>query len=604
METNPKVFISYAHDTKQFCKRVREFANSLEDEGIKVSIDIYVESPPEGWPRWIEKEIKYSDYVLVICTKAYLNKIYDVKKKIGKGVNWEIGIVYQYIYDSYSNNTKFIPIIFKDDSLDDVPIPLKGATYYFPDDPKSFNKLCKRLLRTREKKFVQNVINEVKDLKKTDQSEMVICENKTKTKEYYDEQNAIYSFKSQYLDFYGFLPQIPNKLVGSCSIEFKRNELIDVVLTLNHTQILLLFEKIEMGSSEHFFTEQDNENGKYQLFLGNSLIFITKEEITDFHNILKKYYGYYMLELKKIVTHFEIDKFEISRSRKLGYRLLQVKTDFWEIMKEFANKHDYLNGNSQWHIFNSNYNGINVFSSINSQDSRYNPGMHAYFNVENTGVIGDDSVWLIINMDITSGYNIKLEDYNERNVWGALTGYKWLINEFIPRVAKEYKVNNVQDCYDDFSIKYKLSLTEESIISDLQIFYKSNTVYITEMELNNLKQSLIFCLSKKELEVKEYDYILSKLRFNDKIQLKGNSAHTIAKQIINILKTGEYQKCVSICSQIDDFLKCILPFVNKTNKNRLSSEEIDALHSNLSSLIEKMNNIEFIRKYLKFGYEN
>ena len=145
LESNSKVFISYAHDTEQFSDKVLAFANKLRDEGIDASIDQYEESPPESWPRWMDKEIRNSDFVLVICTQTYLRKIYETENKTGKGVNWEISIVYQYIYDSYTNNTKFIPVLFEDASTDDVPTPLKGATFYFPDDPKGFEKLYNRL---------------------------------------------------------------------------------------------------------------------------------------------------------------------------------------------------------------------------------------------------------------------------------------------------------------------------------------------------------------------------------------------------------------------------------------------------------------------------
>lgn len=145
MKTNPKVFISYAHSTEEFSNRILEFSNKLRDLGIDAIIDQYEESPPEGWPRWMENEIRASDYVLVVCTKTYLNKINSFDNKEGKGVNWEINIVYQHIYDCYSNNTKFIPIIFKDSTIDEVPTPLKSATFYFPDEQKSFTKLLNRL---------------------------------------------------------------------------------------------------------------------------------------------------------------------------------------------------------------------------------------------------------------------------------------------------------------------------------------------------------------------------------------------------------------------------------------------------------------------------
>ena len=39
VEINPKVFISYAHDTEQFSDKVLSFANKLRAEGIDASID-------------------------------------------------------------------------------------------------------------------------------------------------------------------------------------------------------------------------------------------------------------------------------------------------------------------------------------------------------------------------------------------------------------------------------------------------------------------------------------------------------------------------------------------------------------------------------------
>lgn len=598
METNSRVFISYAYNTKEFSNRVLTFANMLKDKYIDVMLDQYIEDPVEGWPTWIETNIRNSNYVLVICTKEYASKVYESKEENGKGVKWEKNIVYQCIYDNYSNNNKFIPIILDGSSSEDVPIPLKGATFYFPDQPESFEKLCNRLCGKSDNDFIENIISEVKNAKINDCSEIISDENEIK--EYYIEKVATYSLQSQHLDFDGFLPQMSNKLIlGSCSIEFKRNELKDFVLTLNHTQIMLLFEKLEMREEEWFFSQKYNENNKYRFFIGNVLLILTKEEISDILNLLRKYYSYYMVELRKIVAHFEIDKFKRSKMNGLCYRLFEIKISLWELLKEFANKHSYSNCENQWNIFNPNSNAINVFSSIGSQNFRYNAGMHAYFMVENTDVIDDDSVWIIMNMDITGSHNVKIEDYNERNVWGALTAYKWLVNEFLPRVAKEYKISNIENFYDDFGIKYKLNLKKESIISDLQMFYMSNDIYISDMEMRNIIQSLIFCLSKKELPINEYEYILQKLGLTSEINLNDSTPYNISNGIISILKYRVYNKY-----QADYLLRCILTFVDGMSKNRLSSEELEIVISNLSSLINKMNNIEFIRKYLTFGDVN
>ncbi len=58
VEKNPVVFISYTHDSDEHLDRVLEFSNKLRAEGIDAVLDQYEESPPEGWPRWIDKFVE------------------------------------------------------------------------------------------------------------------------------------------------------------------------------------------------------------------------------------------------------------------------------------------------------------------------------------------------------------------------------------------------------------------------------------------------------------------------------------------------------------------------------------------------------------------
>lgn len=48
MSENPKVFISYSHESTDFEEKVLEFSNRLRSEGIDASIDLYEEAPSEG----------------------------------------------------------------------------------------------------------------------------------------------------------------------------------------------------------------------------------------------------------------------------------------------------------------------------------------------------------------------------------------------------------------------------------------------------------------------------------------------------------------------------------------------------------------------------
>lgn len=101
MNENPKVFISYSHEDALFEQTVLNFANKLRSEGIDANIDLYEDAPAEGWPRWMDNQIRIADYVLVVCTKSYFEKCLPGNAN-GKGVSWEVNIVYQYIYDNYS----------------------------------------------------------------------------------------------------------------------------------------------------------------------------------------------------------------------------------------------------------------------------------------------------------------------------------------------------------------------------------------------------------------------------------------------------------------------------------------------------------------------
>src|SRR5215472_5661023 len=60
----------HSHDSTEHMKRVLELANRLRQEGIECHLDRYVTMPPEGWPKWMERQIALADYVIVVCTET------------------------------------------------------------------------------------------------------------------------------------------------------------------------------------------------------------------------------------------------------------------------------------------------------------------------------------------------------------------------------------------------------------------------------------------------------------------------------------------------------------------------------------------------------
>lgn len=150
-EKKPIVFISYSHDSKEHQDRVLALANKLRSEGIDCAIDQYEDSPPEGWPKWMDRGVRNSDFVLVVCTETYYNRVMGIDSN-GNGIKWESTLIYQHLYNAGANNTKFIPVIFGDGEFKNIPEPLQGSTFYEIDKEDSYEKLYWRLRGIKKEK--------------------------------------------------------------------------------------------------------------------------------------------------------------------------------------------------------------------------------------------------------------------------------------------------------------------------------------------------------------------------------------------------------------------------------------------------------------------
>ena len=128
---HPRVFISYSHDSPEHADRVLALADRLREEGVDAQIDQYEASPPEGWPRWMRRQIKQADFVLVVCTETY-NRRFEGGDRPGKGrgVTWEGAILTQELYDTSAANDRFVPIVLSIANTGHVPAILRGSTWY------------------------------------------------------------------------------------------------------------------------------------------------------------------------------------------------------------------------------------------------------------------------------------------------------------------------------------------------------------------------------------------------------------------------------------------------------------------------------------------
>ena len=142
-----EVFISYSWDSEEHVKNVLRLSDRLRSDGIDCVLDQYESSPPEGWPRWMDRKIRDAQFVLMICTETYYKRVMgDDSPDTGLGVRWEGNLIYQHIYNAGTRNAKFIPVLMSPGDRKHVPTPLQGVTFYRIDTQDGFESLYARLL--------------------------------------------------------------------------------------------------------------------------------------------------------------------------------------------------------------------------------------------------------------------------------------------------------------------------------------------------------------------------------------------------------------------------------------------------------------------------
>jgi len=142
----PKVFISYSHDSPEYQKRVLALANRLRRDGIDCMVDQYLVVPHEGWPRWMDLEIRQADFVLLACTETYYRRVMGEEQDgKGLGVSWESYLIWQHIYNARADNTKFIPIFIDTEKPEYIPTILQSTTFYTVHSEIGYEDLYRRL---------------------------------------------------------------------------------------------------------------------------------------------------------------------------------------------------------------------------------------------------------------------------------------------------------------------------------------------------------------------------------------------------------------------------------------------------------------------------
>src|SRR5215469_5686931 len=97
----PRAFVSYSHDSAEHVNAVRRVADMLRHQGVDCRMDLYETVPPKGWPAWMQEQIMESDFVIVVCTETYADRLSARSPEgVGLGVAWEGLLISQEVYEA------------------------------------------------------------------------------------------------------------------------------------------------------------------------------------------------------------------------------------------------------------------------------------------------------------------------------------------------------------------------------------------------------------------------------------------------------------------------------------------------------------------------
>ncbi len=142
MADNPKVFISYSHDSPEHKQWVSELAAQLRRNGIDAILDQWDLGLGDDVTRFMERGIVDADRVLVICTDKYVSKANADEG----GVGYERMIVNSELVQNLGTD-KFIPIIRQASGKEKTPTFLGTRVYADFRNDNQFDAECEKLIR-------------------------------------------------------------------------------------------------------------------------------------------------------------------------------------------------------------------------------------------------------------------------------------------------------------------------------------------------------------------------------------------------------------------------------------------------------------------------
>jgi hypothetical protein len=564
-----KIFVSTPSDDLKDIRKI--ICETLEEQDITpLSMEKLYASPMPPWNE-LTKQIDQANYLLLIVGDKYGSKdtegIGYTEKEFNYAEKRDIPILaFLKEFDKKDENNSTELTIFKSKVSDE-----EKRTVSFWTNKDEIRPL------------VIKVLKEIKSEKETIHNNKIFEKNTSK--------NDSDSKETKSVELERFYPDYPTRPVGSCAITFKKRELSDIIISFNHTKIMDIFKILDcQGSLETVGYDEDRVICQIDSFR----LYLEQNEKIALEQTFIEYKNKYLSSLKEMATFLQTDDFSISNKGGFSYRIIKVSYEFWKLLLDFSEEHDFLNKDGNWDMFSPNPSALHITHSIICKNLNYDGMMHAFFTAENDDEIGNEYVWLVLNLEMTKDDSSGLQCYSKRKIWGCKTAYDWCVNELFPEVHKRYGYDKSNSYEEKRSYKKN---DVRSKINELQMFVLENGMKLSQQEVKSIQEALKYCLSTKILPTNEYSYIISKLGLNFE-SLDKKDSRTISEEIVSKVKIKWAN--VNLTVDADHLMRCINAYTDGYSKSALSEDEVYNIYHILKCMIERMDEIKFIEKYRDF----
>ena len=134
----PRVFVSYAHDSRPHKRQVLRFCELLRHLGVDIRVDEWDDDVRRDWYLWMIEQFRCADHVIVIASPRYRTAgDGDALPDCHRGVQTESAILRDFLHGDRATWTrKILPVILPGRSAGEIPLYLQPTTashYHVPE---------------------------------------------------------------------------------------------------------------------------------------------------------------------------------------------------------------------------------------------------------------------------------------------------------------------------------------------------------------------------------------------------------------------------------------------------------------------------------------